>query len=267
MDGANPTQRGTALPGLQNRSPTPAGPRRLVRSLSRRAAPPEDQIEKVSVVAHHTWYRAARANQRPSLQTLIKLQITQQRPRPRLPAPRSISIRPSSPSAVSRRFQMLDTRRITQQRISFIFYGHGGAKNTTDQNKNGHREESNNEGETSTVNDELITGRVLQTCVIMIFLGGCWGEHPLEAKQQGSLRPFLLYPALTFSQHQTEDIKSQIAPDQKLPPPSSYARAPGKACLALLARPHFLRCSPQPHPPHFSDSTSLALARRMPLIK
>lgn len=39
---------------LENRSPTPAGPRRLVRSLSRRAAPTQHQIEKVSVVAHHT---------------------------------------------------------------------------------------------------------------------------------------------------------------------------------------------------------------------
>lgn len=94
MDGANPTQWGTALLGLQvwdgapqthsphlifrqifititlawlrdikiphidnllleNRSETPAGSSGPV-ALCRR---PEDQIEKVSLVAHHTWYQ------------------------------------------------------------------------------------------------------------------------------------------------------------------------------------------------------------------
>lgn len=94
MDGANPTQRGTALPRLQvwdrapsthsphlifrqifitinlawlrdikipridnllleNRLRTPTGPSGSVSLCSR----PEDQMEKVTLVAHHTWYQ------------------------------------------------------------------------------------------------------------------------------------------------------------------------------------------------------------------
>lgn len=108
----------------------------------------------------------------------------------------------------------------------------------------------------------------------MIFLGGCWTSnhwrrsssavsvpsyciqlwHSLSTRQKilnlQSLRTKSISerhdPLIRPLGLSTHNYLSLLSPSSA-PPPSSFVWAPGKACLALLAGPHFLRRSPPPH--------------------